>query len=353
MKHKFVILGGGYAGVPIAYRLMRQGEDFIIVNNRPYQTLTALLPDLVTGNIRDEDGILWLSNMFNNFLPATVESISPKDSHVVLRSFEGEKIFCEYDYAIICLGWEPNFFLPQKGAFVIRDLPSALEIRKRIFDDAKKIIICGGGFVGVETAGQIGRISKSLGLDITLIEASEEILPTLPVDARNEAREALEKLGVEVITGRPVKDVIDGKVTFQDGESISGDLVIWAMGVRASHLVQESGFSTDRFGRAIVDPYLRSEDFPNVFFAGDCAGTDQPMLGQIAVQQGKFLGSNLPRLVKGEKLKTPDFQYMGLTVKVGDKAAVAAIGETVAFSGLLAVWLKKLIGKKYFLDIRI
>ncbi len=353
MKKRFVILGGGYAGVPVAYRLMQQGEDFLIINNRRYQTLTALLPDLVTGNIKDEDGILWLNTLFDKFLCATVEAIIPKENRVLVRDPLGVQHSIEYEYCVIALGWEPNIFLPQKGLFCVRDYPSALEIRKRLFDHLKSVIVCGGGFVGVETAGQIGRLSSHIGLEVTLVEAAPEILPTLPEDAQKEARRALQSLGVEVITGRAVKSVVDGVVLFENGETIRADMAIWAMGVRASRLVEEAGFTVDRLGRAVVDQYLRSVDFENVFVAGDCAGTGQQMLGQIAVQQGKFLGTNLPRLVRGEKVKVPEFQYKGLTVKVGDKAAVAAIGESITFSGLLAVWLKKMIGKKYFLDIRL
>jgi len=352
-KYKFLILGGGYAGVPIAYRLMQQGEDFLVLNNRPYQTLTALLPELVTGNIKDQDGILWLNTLFPNFFCARVEEHRPEDSYVVAKDPRGEQVKIEYDYCVVCLGWEPNIFLPQKGVYVVCDYPSALEVRKRLFDHVEKVVVCGAGFVGVETAGQIGRLSHRVGMDVILVEGADEILPTLPDDARQEARKVLDDMGVRVITGKAVKSIVDGMVLFEDSQSIRSDLAIWAMGVRASRLVEKSGFTTDPLGRAKVDEYLRSIDYPNCFFAGDCAGTDQQMLGQIAVQQGKFLGTNLSRLVKGEKVKVPEFQYKGLTVKVGDRAAVAAIGETITFSGLLAVWLKKMIGKKYFLDIRL
>ncbi len=345
-----LILGAGYAGVPIAFRLQRKSIPYLIVNKRPYQSLIALLPELTTGAIKDDEGILWLKDFLSHTMVAEVREIDPVHHTVIVENQDGlERI--EYRSLIICLGWVADTFLPANGVKIVEDLPSALAVRKLLYERPRRVVVCGGGFVGVETAGQLAGLSEHMGYEVILLEAADDILANLPEKARAHARKILEEKGVKILCSSHLSEIREKEVLLEDGQRINGDIILWALGVRANPLVAQAGFSTDSKGRGLVDTYLRSVDFENVFFAGDCAGTNQPMLGQIAVQQGKYLGEYLPRLVKGEEIPIPDFKYKGLTVSIGEDEAIAAIGEKVSFSGLLAVVLKKLIGKKYFLDI--
>ncbi len=349
-KVEHLILGAGYAGVPIAFRLQRQNVPYLLINKRPYQTLTALIPELITGAIKDEDGILWLSDLLNNVLVAEVKEIDPGKSKVVVETSDGvEELF--YSTLTICLGWVPDTIIPVEGVKVVDDLPSALSARELLFRAPGRVIVCGGGFVGVETAGQIAELSRHMGFEVVLVEAAQDILAGLPEKIRGPARRILEEKGVRIRCNSRLTQIKQGEVLFEGGDSEKGDIIIWSLGVKANSLVGESGLSVDSKGRGLVDEYLRSVDKENIFIAGDCAGTDLPMLGQVAVQQGKFLGEYLPKLAKGKDVPLPRFQYKGLAVGIGEGDALAAIGEKVCFSGLLAVVLKKIIGKKYFLDI--
>ncbi len=351
MKTDYLILGAGYAGLPTAYRLQRQGLSYLLVNRRPYQTLTALLPELVTGSIKDEDGVIWLRDLLEQVIVGDVREIDLRRRRVVVESPGEGATQVEFRSLVICLGWEPRINLPVRGAVVVEDLPTALRVRHGLLDGRKKVVICGGGFVGVEMAGQITMLRRHMGHEVILMEGEKSLLSGLPEKMQSHARRLLEERGVVVRCNTLLEKVEPGRVFLRDGGIEEADLILWAMGVKASGLVAQAGLSVDDLGRGLVDSHLCSVDMEDVFLAGDCAGTGLPMLGQIAVQQGKFLGEHLPSLVKGRREGSPAFKYKGLAVSLGDDQALAAIGEKVCFSGMLAVALKKIIGKKYFLDI--
>ncbi|WP_456434164.1 NAD(P)/FAD-dependent oxidoreductase [Thermosulfuriphilus sp.] len=356
IKADYLILGGGYAGVPLAYRLGRQGEDFLLVNRLPYQTLAALLPELITGSICEEEGIIWLKPLLKRVLVGEVKEIDLQGRKIVVLDHGRDLLTLTWNKAlVISLGWEPDVRFPAQGVHFVRELPDAFLLRRYLYlQEGQRIVICGGGFVGVEYAGEIATdLGFKLDFEIHLVEAASDLLAGLPREARDKARVILEERGVKVHTGVAVEAIADGRLILKDGTEIPGDLFLWAAGVRANRLLEESGFEVDQRGRALVDEYLRARGQEDVFVIGDCAGTNLPMLGQIAVQQGKFLGDNLPRIVSGDWPPEPKFAYKGLVVSLGEAEAVAALGDRVSFSGMLAVVLKKILGKKYFLDIRI
>ncbi len=356
LKTDYLILGGGYAGVPLAYRLARKGEDFLLVNRRPYQTLAALLPELITGSICEEEGIIWLKPLLKKVLVAEVREIDLSGRRVVALDHGRESVLVGWRKAlVVCLGWEPDVRFPANGVCFVRELPDAFMARRALYlQEGQRVVICGGGFVGVEYAGEIATdLGIKLGLEIHLVEAAPDLLSGLPPEARKKARSVLEERGVKIHTGVPVEAIDKGRLVLKDGTEIPGDLFLWAAGVRASRVLEASGFEVDERGRALVDEYLRAQGREDVFVLGDCAGTGLPMLGQIAVQQGKFLGEYLPQIVSGQEPPPPRFAYKGLVVSLGEAEAVAALGDRVSFSGMLAVVLKKILGKKYFLDIRI
>ena len=110
--------------------------------------------------------------------------------------------------------------------------------------------------------------------------------------------------GVELRLDTQVKEVRADGVVVNDGEFVKSGLVIWASGIKVPDRVRDWGLPQDRGGRIEVDENLRVKGFDNVFAVGDIALTQEqlPQLAQPALQGGKFVGTQLSRLVAGEPL---------------------------------------------------
>src|SRR6185436_8373290 len=132
----------------------------------------------------------------------------------------------------------------------------------------------------------------------------------------------LERLGVEVLTGKPVTDIGDGFLVC-GGERIAAHTILWAAGVAASPLGKQLGTGLDRAGRVRVQPDLSLASHPEVFVAGDLASIDQdgkpvPGVAPAAKQMGVRVARNIVARIEGRE--TAPFHY-------SDFGALATIGR--------------------------
>jgi NADH dehydrogenase len=169
---------------------------------------------------------------------------------------------------------------------------------------------------------------------ILLVEAAPRILGAFPERLASYAEQALRKLGVTVMTGRPVEDITPQGVTVA-GEFIPAATVVWGAGVAASPVGRWLGLETDRVGHVRVGPDLSVLGLEGVYVIGDAAlafaedGTPLPGLAQVAHQQGRYLGRALrARLERGEKPKPFRFRSRGNLAVIGRNEAVAQWGRT-------------------------
>ena len=216
---------------------------------------------------------------------------------------------------------------------------------------------------GVELAGAIGEMSRyTLAKDfrninaksarIFLMEAGPAILPAFPSQLSHRAARDLEKLGVQIWTNSRVTSLDDEGVTV-GVERIDASTVIWAAGVKASSLGEKLNLETDRQGRIIVNQDLSVPNLANVFVLGDQthfedeSGAALPGLAPVAVQQGRFVASNIARELAGHSRK--DFTYVdkGIMATIGRNKAVCTTGKW-QFTGRFA-WLTWLLVHIYFL----
>jgi NADH dehydrogenase len=215
--------------------------------------------------------------------------------------------------------------------------------------------IIGAGPTGVEMAGMIAELAHKVlpkefrRIDTTrtrvlLIEAGPRVLPAFTEDLSAYARQALEKLGVEVLTGQPVTAISEAGVTV--GESfIPCRTVVWAAGVQASPAARWVGAAADRAGRAIVGPDLAVENHPEIFVVGDTAAVTQrdgkpvPGIAPAAKQQGTYVAKVIKARLLGKSAPGP-FRYLhqGSLATIGKSAAVIDFGR-FKLKGGLAWWI--------------
>ena len=127
------------------------------------------------------------------------------------------------------------------------------------------------------------------------------------------------------------------------GERIFSKTVIWTAGVAPSPASKWLNVATDRAGRVRVQQDFSVPGFPEVFVVGDTASLDQdgkplPGVAQVAIQQGRYAGNLIHRVISGKSRPGP-FRYFdkGNMAVVGKGFAVLQSGK-VHLSGFLA-WL--------------
>lgn len=272
---RLVILGGGFAGTSALNVVGRA----ILVDKNEYMTFTNKLVDVVEGK---DPNVAVVKH--RSVLVGEVKSIDLRSKVVKLKDRE-----LKYDKLIIALGYEQDLAkIPGASKYAQRflTLEDALSLRVKL-PKVRKVIIVGGGALGVELAGVL------TANQVTLLESRERILSFLSPTTSRFAEDTLLKRGVNVLKGVQVHEVKENSVETTEGE-FQADLVVFSAGFVGPKILEESGLST-KGGRMLVDRYLRSIDDQDVFGAGDCANVKDgfiPMSAQVASQAGEVASLN-------------------------------------------------------------
>ncbi len=379
---RILILGGGYAGVSAAVRLGRVAANVVLVNKHSYHHLTTLLHQPAVGR----RGYTDLSVALRDVLPSSVDlvrgrvtAIHPEEKFASVRTRQGERRL-DYDYLVITLGWEPEFYeIPglSEHALTLENLNTSRLTKDRIeealiaFDEnpeqgwRRSIVIGGGGLSGVELAGELADSRKKFAtafdlrpeeISIHLVDGAPQLLHGLDPWLSQKTTDYLTEKGVQIHSATRIAQVKDRAVVFENGDTLDAGTVIWTGGVRANRLVEQSGFSVNHQGRAEVDDGLRCKAYPEVFILGDCAlikdqsGQPLPPTAQLAVQQGVWTSRNLRRVLQGKTCLPYKPVTRGIVLSIGRRYALGVVnGHRI--SGAPAGMLKDAIAYKYLLSI--
>lgn len=192
---------------------------------------------------------------------------------------------------------ENVFFIPKEKEY--------LDKESKAFAGCNKIVVIGGGFIGVEMADELVKAGK----DVTIVELLPHVL-SLAFDEEfaSRAEDALVARGIKLCCGQKVKQILgDGKVTgvlLENGELLETEAVVMSVGYHPnSDLAQKAGLTISKMGFIKVDEYMRTEN-PDISAVGDCAEkfsfiTRTPkrtMLASTACAEARIAGMNLFKL---------------------------------------------------------
>jgi NADH dehydrogenase len=374
VKPRVLIVGAGFGGLAAAKALHRAPVDVIVLDRHDYHVFTPFLYQVATSLLEADDAGFPVRGELRRQANASFRVATVKGVDLAARSVQTDRGDLDYDYLIIAAGAVNNYFGHAETAehsLGLNDLPEALELRNRIlgrFEEATwatdplerarllRFAVVGGGPTGVEFAGALAElVAGSLAKDfpeidpsevnITLAEASDEPLSSFSGRLPTAAHRRLEARGIDVRSGVRVIEVDDEGLQLQDKSTVAAATVVWAAGVRASHLSDGLGVSLGSHGRVKVTPSLQVPAHPEVFAVGDVAeipdGSAQlPMLAQVAIQSGRHAARNVETLVAGGSPSPLRYKDLGTMATVGRNFAVAQIGR-LQFSGLVGflAWL--------------
>ena len=379
---RILIVGGGFAGLNAAKCLGNVKDvEVTLIDRRNHHLFQPLLYQVAMAGLSPAEIAAPIRSMLSkyrniNVLQEEVQKVDPAK-----KSISTNVDSYSYDYLIMACGARHSYFGHEEWeeyAPGLKTLEQATEIRRRVltaFEEAEKekspviqkkwltFVIVGGGPTGVELAGAIGEMSRyTLNEDfrnidpkltrIILVEAGPRILPSFSEKLTSRATRDLEKLGVQVWTSSMVTHIDEQGVEI-GSERIQSATVIWAAGVQASSLGESLEVPLDRQRRVIVEPDLSLKEYPEVFVIGDqahCAhqnGKPLPGVAPVAFQQGRFIGQNILREIKG--IDRLEFRYLdkGQMATIGKSKAIVETGR-LKIGGFIA-WVAWLLIHIYYL----
>lgn len=158
------------------------------------------------------------------------------------------------------------------------------EIKRRA-ENAKSVVILGGGFIGSESASAL-KFKYKEAQDVHLVYMEHTPMGRqLGSEVGGYIAKEHEKHGVKLYKERKVTEIRgEGKeaktVVLDDGTEINADLVLVGAGVLpATKFLDGSGIKLDQWGAIVCDPYLQS-NVKDVFAAGDIASYPFWLTGQ-------------------------------------------------------------------------
>jgi NADH dehydrogenase len=368
--HRVLILGGGFAGVETAHHLERLTHDrddveVWLVNRENFMLFTPLLPEVCSGMLEARHCVTALRAQLRRpsswAITATVEGIDLEARVVTVLGGDGDLHGLHYDTLVLALGGETATF-GIKGiteyAIGMKTLADAFALRNRIIemleradleeDPAERraqltFVVGGGGFSGVETAGEIedfvGRLRRryypKIGEDeprFFLIELKDRLLPEGPAAVGRYAARQLRKRGYELRLKTALTEVQPGGIVVGEGEFIATRTIVWTGGVRPASMVRDSGVEVDRAGRAVARATMETSR-EGVFAIGDCASIPNPddpagrfaPTAQNAVREAKRLAQNILARIDGRPMEPFRYETIGMLASLGHNTGVGVV----------------------------
>lgn len=202
-------------------------------------------------------------------------------------------------------------------------------------------VVIGGGFSGVETAGELVDCLRSIRryyprvleheLGVTLLQDQARLLPELSERLSRAAHASLAARGVRVRVGARARCVGERGVLLDAGEFLPAASVICTIGTRPNVLVERMALPTLR-GRIVVNPDLSVEGVPRVWAVGDCAlvpnahdGKVAPPTAQFAVREARCAARNVLATLAGVPTRTFHYRPRGAMAAIGHRKGVASV----------------------------
>lgn len=316
MSKKVIIVGGVAGGASTAARLRRLDENIEIVMFEKGEYISFAncgLPYYIGEVINDREKLLVqtvesMSNRFNMDIRnlSEVVKIDKKNKKVTVKNHRTKESYEEnYDILVLSPGASP-IKPPIKGIqecenlFTLRNIPDTDNIKAYVDKEStKNAVVIGGGFIGIEMAENL----VERGINVTLVEASNQVMAPLDEEMVSTVHEHLIDKGINLILSDGVKEFNNnGKtVVLNSGKNIETDLIILSIGVRPeTTIAKEAELKLNERGAIVVDEYMKTSD-KNIYALGDAVEVEDFVnkkptvipLAWPANRQGRLVADNI------------------------------------------------------------
>jgi len=370
-----VIIGGGFAGTTLARDLenrLPSSHRIVLISAESYTTFNPMLAEVVGASVFPEQVVAPIRQMVKRtqFIMAKVTDVDVKQRIVHADTLAGMREIA-YEHLVFAFGMRANMALVpgmEEHALPLKLVGDAMAIRNRVLQRIARIeletdselrqrlghfIVIGGGFSGVEVAGELADFIHSARryyplvheheLRVTILQDADRLLLELPEALGLTAAQSMSKRGIAVRLKARAAKVDENGVTLASSDVIPGATVICTIGSKPTALVERLAVPTQR-GRIETEPDMSVRGVPQAWAIGDCAlvknaANDQfsPPTAQFAVAQAQQLAMNIAQQIMAQPTHQFSYESKGMMATIGHMNGVAQV-YGIRLSGIPA-WL--------------
>ncbi|MFZ2300288.1 MAG: nitrite reductase large subunit NirB [Gallionella sp.] len=306
-KTRLVVIGNGMAGIRTLEELLKLAPDLYditVFGAEPHGNYNRiLLSPVLAGEMTIRDIMLndvdwYAQNGITLHLNKTVTQIDRVRRKVIAD--DGTE--ADYDRLLLATGSNP-FMLPVSG----KDLPGVISYRDikdtdEMIEAASRYrhaVVIGGGLLGLEAANGL----KLRGMDVTVVHLMPWLMERqLDRTAASLLQQSLEAKGLKFKLEKQTAELVAGEsgrvsaIRFKDGEALSADLVVMAVGIRPNtELAEATGLHCNR--GVVVNDTMQTYD-PRIYAVGECVSHRGVAYGLVAplFEQAKVCANHLAQL---------------------------------------------------------
>ncbi len=388
-EHKLdiAILGGGFAGVYIAKTLLKQKATknlrIGVIARENHMVFQPMLPEVAGSSLSPRHVVNPIRRLCRGaeVYRSDVRRIDWENRRVYIDGGDFTRnLFIEFTDLVLALGAVVDLSrVPGmvEHAYLLQNVGDAMKLRAAVISKVEEanlardpvsrrrlltFVVVGGGYSGVETAGQIIDLLLNIHkeyrhvrreeMQVFLVHSRQYVLPSLDTSLAEYTAQRLSERGVKMILGERVRSITANQVFLQNGEKIESNTVISTIGNAPHPAIRDLARQIDlpmRKGRPVVKSTGQVEGIDHLWGAGDCVnfplkGAHEeemehcPATAQFASRQGPVVGRNIAALRDGRELEDFSFTGLGELAAIGHHTAVASI-KGFKFHGFFAWWL--------------
>lgn len=362
MSKRLVLAGGGHAHMVILanlHQFVEKGYIVTVIGPSEHHYYSGMGPGML-GKIYKPEEIRFATKHVvekkgGTFVVGKVVRIDAQTQVVYLES--GDTV--PYDVLSCNLGSHVPMDMIKDGLddiYLVKPIERLLAAQERILELGRQkqiaIGIIGGGPSAVEIAGNLWRLTQEPEMHSAVIKilTGNTIMPHHPDGVRAKAKASLERRGIDISEDCKVDEIRTGRVTEASGKVHELDVIFVAVGVTPNPVFKVSGILTGPDGGLLVNRYLQSTEYENIFGGGDCIYFNEAPLDKVgvyAVRQNPVLLHNLMAALNGGDLKPfePGGDYL-LIFNLGDGTGIFH-KRRIQFGGRFAFYIKDYIDRKF------
>jgi len=362
---KILVLGGGYAGVHVAWTLEKHTEvdlDITIVEPRGYMTYQALLPEVAGGHVDPRNVTVDLTQAFRyaKVLRASLTGLNSAERYATVDTIDGDERRLYYDHVVLAMGAVTRVFptpgLAERG-IGFKTIEEAVATRNQVLvnvaraavtnDPAERrrlltFVFIGGGYTGVEALSELSDLSKKAIAAQpalhgerprwVLIEALDRIAPEVGPELSRWSLDELRGRGIDVRLRTTMKSAENDVAQLSDGDEIPFGMLVWTAGVKPNPVLDASDLPRGPKGHVVANERLQviREDgswVRGAWAVGDVAqipdttAKQQPAYyppnAQNALRQAVLLGESIPKAIRRRRVRPYRHYTLGTVAAYG------------------------------------
>ena len=332
---KVIIIGGGFAGSAIAKKLENYFDVTLIDSKDYFEFTPGILRTIV-----EPEHIKKVQMLHTHYLKRAKVIVGCVSEVSEKAVFVGNQKI-KFDYLAICSGSRYSAPIKEMEALTVTRAIHLRSYYERLCK-AKRILIVGGGLVGVELAAEIAEHYDDK--EIIIIHSQDRLIERNHDKAVRYAYNFLKKRGVIIHLNESVKKNRGNIFHTESGREVKADIAFLCTGIKPNFDFMSRKFSKslNNKNKVIVNEHLQIEGFRNIFAAGDITDRVEEKTAQNAERQARVVAKNITLLERKEKLKNYHSRRTPLVISLGKYNGIFSWGNFV-LTGIIPGLLKSFI----------